>query len=196
MAKLALLAAAALTLSMGEADALSRVVKDACMSDYAAYCNGLKVGTTALRSCMKSHRHMLSRHASTHWALRAKSPKRRSDNTSARCTKSKTRSAAAKGLAQVRSRLRRCQTNRANRAVSAIQINHSVVSTLKVPLPIGSHSREPAEAPLGSERYHSTRTPRGTFDGETVVAQKPALGTAKTAGQGRPADGLCACPSG
>ena len=37
MAKLALLAAAALTLSMGEADALSRVVKDACMSDYAAY---------------------------------------------------------------------------------------------------------------------------------------------------------------
>jgi hypothetical protein len=60
MAKLALLVAAALTLSMGEADALSRVVKDACMSDYAAYCNGLKVGTTALRSCMKSHRHMLS----------------------------------------------------------------------------------------------------------------------------------------
>ena len=60
MAKLALLAAAALTLSMGEADALSRVVKDACMSDYAAYCNGLKVGTAALRSCMKSHRHMLS----------------------------------------------------------------------------------------------------------------------------------------
>ena len=45
MAKLALLAAAALALSMG---------------DYAAYCNGLKVGTAALRSCMKSHRHMLS----------------------------------------------------------------------------------------------------------------------------------------
>jgi hypothetical protein len=41
-------------LSMGEANA-SRVVKDACMSDYAAYCNGLKVGTAALRSCMKSH---------------------------------------------------------------------------------------------------------------------------------------------
>ena len=59
-------------------------------------------------------------------------------------------------------------------------------STLKVPLPIGSHSREPAEAPLGSERHHSTRTPRGTFAGETVVAQKPALGTAKTAGQGVP----------
>ena len=60
MAKLVLLAAAALTLSMGEANALSRVVKDACMSDYAAYCDGLKVGTPALRSCMKSHSHMLS----------------------------------------------------------------------------------------------------------------------------------------
>ena len=131
MAKLALLAAAALTLSMGEADALSPVVRVACMSDYAAYCNGLKVGTAALRSCMKSHRHMLSQTCIIAWALRAKSPMRRSDNTSATCTKSNTRSAAAKGLAQVRSRLRRYQTNRA-KTVSAIQINDSVVSTLKV----------------------------------------------------------------
>jgi hypothetical protein len=30
------------------------------MSDYAAYCDGLKVGTPQLRSCMKSHSHMLS----------------------------------------------------------------------------------------------------------------------------------------
>ena len=44
MAKLVFLAAAALTLSMGEANALSRVVKDACMSDYAAYCDSLKWG--------------------------------------------------------------------------------------------------------------------------------------------------------
>ena len=50
MAKLVFLAAAALTLSMGEANALSRVVKDACISDYAAYCDGLKVGTAALLS--------------------------------------------------------------------------------------------------------------------------------------------------
>ena len=61
MAKLLFFAATALTLSMGEANAVSRVVKDACMSDYAAYCNGLKVGTAALRSCMKSHSHMLSK---------------------------------------------------------------------------------------------------------------------------------------
>ena len=61
MAKLLFFAATALTISMGEANAVSRVVKDACMSDYAAYCNGLKVGTAALRSCMKSHSHMLSK---------------------------------------------------------------------------------------------------------------------------------------
>ena len=48
-------------LSMGQANAVSRVVKDACMSDYAAYCNGLKVGTAALRSCMKSHSHIAIR---------------------------------------------------------------------------------------------------------------------------------------
>ena len=57
MAKLMFFAATALTLSMGEANAVSRVVKEACISDYAAYCNGLKVGTAALRSCMNSQPH-------------------------------------------------------------------------------------------------------------------------------------------
>ena len=52
------------------------------------------------------------------------------------------------------------------------------------PPSIGSHSREPAEAPLGSEHHNSTRTPRGTFDGETVVAQKPALGTQRPPDRG------------
>ena len=59
MAKLMFFAATALTLSIGKANAVSRVVKDACISDYAAYRNCLKVGTAALRSCMKSRSHML-----------------------------------------------------------------------------------------------------------------------------------------
>jgi hypothetical protein len=49
-----------LALAMSQANALSKAVKDACTSDYAAYCNGLKVGTSELRSCMKAHSHMLS----------------------------------------------------------------------------------------------------------------------------------------
>ena len=75
----------------------------------------------------------------------------------------------------------------------------SVVSTLKVHSTDPFHwvhSREPAEAPLGSERHHSTRKPRGTFDGENGRRPKPALGTAKTARQGCRADGLWACSSG
>ena len=121
---------------------------------------------------------------------------RRSDNTSARCTKSKTRSAAAKGLAQVRSRLRRCQTNRANRRQRDTDqplCCFDAQGPLHRPLPIGFTHERPPKHHWGSERHHSTRTPRGTFDGETVVAQKPALGTAKTAGQGWSAGGLCAC---
>ena len=85
------------------------------------------------------------------------------------------------------------------RPTPAIQINHSVVSTLNVrstdPFRL-DFTHDPPKHHWGSERHHSSRTPRGTFDGETVVAQKPALGTAKTAGQGWSAGGLCACPSG
>ena len=60
MIKLAFLTTVMLALAMSQANALSKAVKDACTSDYAAYCNGLKVGTSALRSCMKAHSHMLS----------------------------------------------------------------------------------------------------------------------------------------
>ena len=60
MIKLAYFAIVALTLSTSQANAISKAVKDACISDYAAYCDGLKVGTAELRSCMKAHSHMLS----------------------------------------------------------------------------------------------------------------------------------------
>ena len=60
MIKVALLATMMLTLAIGQASALSKAVKDACTSDYAAYCNGLKVGSAALRTCMKAHSHMLT----------------------------------------------------------------------------------------------------------------------------------------
>ena len=40
--------------------AVSEAVKKACSSDYAAYCNGLKVGTEVLRTCMRAHRHTLT----------------------------------------------------------------------------------------------------------------------------------------
>jgi hypothetical protein len=39
--------------------AISEALKKACDSDYLAYCSQHKVGTMALRSCMKTHRHML-----------------------------------------------------------------------------------------------------------------------------------------
>ena len=60
MPRVAILVASILTLSAGEALAVSEVVKQACTSDYAAYCSEHKVGTEALRSCMRAHRHMLS----------------------------------------------------------------------------------------------------------------------------------------
>jgi len=60
MKKVAILAAVAFMIPMSGAHALTKEVKDACTSDYAAYCNGLKVGTPELRACMKSHSHMLS----------------------------------------------------------------------------------------------------------------------------------------
>ena len=60
MIKVALLTTLMTGLAMSQANALSKAVKEACTSDYAAYCNGLKVGMSALRSCMKAHGHMLS----------------------------------------------------------------------------------------------------------------------------------------
>ena len=45
MIKLAFLTTVMLALAMSQANALSKAVKDASTSDYAAYCNGLKVGT-------------------------------------------------------------------------------------------------------------------------------------------------------
>ena len=60
MIKLAFLTTVMLALAMSQANALSKAVKDASTSDYAAYCNGLKVGTE-LRSCMKAKPYGLAR---------------------------------------------------------------------------------------------------------------------------------------
>jgi hypothetical protein len=60
MQKVAVLVAIALALSSGCAFAVSQAVKDACSSDYAAYCSQHKVGTDAARHCMREHRKMLT----------------------------------------------------------------------------------------------------------------------------------------
>jgi hypothetical protein len=60
MQRIAVLAAFALILPAGEAMAVSEAVKQACGSDYAAYCSEHKVGTEALRTCMRAHRKMLT----------------------------------------------------------------------------------------------------------------------------------------
>jgi len=60
MKRVAVLAAFTLALSSGCAFAVSQAVKDACSSDYAAYCSQHKVGTEAARSCMREHRKMLT----------------------------------------------------------------------------------------------------------------------------------------
>jgi len=60
MQRFAVLAALALVLPAGGALAVSNVVKQACGSDYAAYCSDHKVGTEALRTCMRAHRKMLT----------------------------------------------------------------------------------------------------------------------------------------
>lgn len=60
MQRLAILAAVTLTLSSGGAFAVSQAVKDACSSDYAAYCSQHKVGSEAGRQCMREHRKMLT----------------------------------------------------------------------------------------------------------------------------------------
>ena len=59
MKKVAILAAGTLALSAGSALAVSQAVRQACSSDYAAYCSQYKVGTAKLKSCMKEHSHML-----------------------------------------------------------------------------------------------------------------------------------------
>ncbi len=60
MKRVAVLAAFALAISSGCAFAVSQAVKDACSSDFAAYCSQHKVGTEAARSCMREHRKMLT----------------------------------------------------------------------------------------------------------------------------------------
>ncbi len=60
MKRVAVLAAVTLALSSGCAFAVSQAVKDACTSDFAAYCSQHKVGTDAARSCMREHRKMLT----------------------------------------------------------------------------------------------------------------------------------------
>ncbi|MBY0559124.1 hypothetical protein [Hyphomicrobium sp.] len=60
MQRLAFFAAVMLALSSGSAFAVSQAVKDACSSDYAAYCSQHKVGTEAARQCMREHRKMLT----------------------------------------------------------------------------------------------------------------------------------------
>ena len=53
------LTAALICISSTSALAVSESVKKACDSDYVAYCSQHKIGSTALRACMKSHKHML-----------------------------------------------------------------------------------------------------------------------------------------
>ena len=51
--------AALMCISSTSAFAVSESVKKACDSDYVAYCSQHKIGSTALRACMKSHKHVL-----------------------------------------------------------------------------------------------------------------------------------------
>jgi Cysteine rich repeat len=60
MKRVAVLAAMTLALSSGCAFAVSEAVKNACTSDFAAYCSQHKVGTEAARACMREHRKMLT----------------------------------------------------------------------------------------------------------------------------------------
>jgi hypothetical protein len=50
-----------LAVSGYEAAAVSKRVKDACRADYRAYCSAHEVGSEALRSCMRSVKHKLSK---------------------------------------------------------------------------------------------------------------------------------------
>jgi hypothetical protein len=55
-----LVLAATLVVLPTSAFAVSEAVKKACSADYASLCSQYKVGTEALRSCMRSHRHTLT----------------------------------------------------------------------------------------------------------------------------------------
>lgn len=55
-----LLLAAPLLALPTSAFAVSDAVKKACSADYASLCSQYKVGTEALRTCMRSHRHTLT----------------------------------------------------------------------------------------------------------------------------------------
>lgn len=60
MARVAVLAAVVLALSTAECWAVSQAVKEGCSADYATYCSKYKVGSEALRSCMRAHRATLT----------------------------------------------------------------------------------------------------------------------------------------
>jgi len=60
MQKVAVIAAVTLLLSTGSAFAVSKVVRDACSADYVAFCSNFKLGTPALKSCMRENRHKLA----------------------------------------------------------------------------------------------------------------------------------------
>lgn len=60
MPKAMILAAMLLAGSSSASLAVSEMVKQACQSDYFAYCSTYEVGSSALRACMSSHRKMLS----------------------------------------------------------------------------------------------------------------------------------------
>jgi hypothetical protein len=60
MWKFAVLAGSILSFLSTDALAVSRAVRKACRSDYLSYCAQHEVGSSALRSCMKSNRYKLS----------------------------------------------------------------------------------------------------------------------------------------
>jgi hypothetical protein len=60
MPRLAILAMMLLALTASKTFAVSNAVKQGCSADYASYCSKFKVGTPALKSCMRAHRHMLT----------------------------------------------------------------------------------------------------------------------------------------
>lgn len=60
MPRLAILAAMFFALSTTESLAVSKAVRDGCISDYAAYCSQFEVKSPAVRKCMRAHRHQLS----------------------------------------------------------------------------------------------------------------------------------------
>jgi hypothetical protein len=60
MPRVAILAVIVLVGSSSATLAVSEVVKEACRSDYFAYCSNHEVGSAELKSCMKAHRKVLT----------------------------------------------------------------------------------------------------------------------------------------